>query len=108
MNVNRYTLNVKRKKQNASDSGAKILKNPKAHCKSLGIYNILRKTMVLHAFLGYFRQVVSLRFRLQLLAIVVVHYNDNLKVGHQRLHLAGKLADKRCIVVNGDVRNDIN
>ena len=38
----------------------------------------------------------------------MVHYNSNLRVRHQRLDLIGKLADEGIVIVNGNIRYDID
>ena len=38
----------------------------------------------------------------------MVHDNSNLRVWHQRLDLIGKLADEGIVIVNGNIRYDID
>jgi hypothetical protein len=38
----------------------------------------------------------------------MVHDNDNLRVRHHRLYLIGKLADEGSVIMNGNIRYDID
>ena len=43
-----------------------------------------------------------------LFCIIMVHDNSNLRVRHQRLYLIGKLADEGSVIMNGNIRYDID
>jgi hypothetical protein len=44
----------------------------------------------------------------QLFAVIVIHYNGNLHVWHQGLYLTSELTGKGCIIVDGNIGDDID